>query len=226
VKSVAALSLVWVLLAACGSDRLEEIEAETKKLQSERVEASAVTAAQAEADAAEQRLATTKKELDLLHAETQRLTDQKQKLEAAITKEGELTAQAVSQTAQLAQQTAAELAEVDNKDKEIETRRARALLIRKEAAALAREMRPGDPPWATARRVKSVDEFLARVATAYPDDPVVAELVAQGDQSAGDPVQAAALAAEKAARLRDRFTRVYELDTPDVAAGAKEATTN
>jgi len=222
----AALSLVLLLLAGCGSDRLEQIEAETKKLESERVEVSVVTAAKAEADVTEQQLATTRKTLDLVHTETQHLSERKLQLEAAIAKEGDLAGQAQTQTAALEQRTAAELAEVDKKDAEIAAKRTRALWVRKQAAVLAREIQPGDPAWATARRVKSVEEFLAKVASEYPDDPVVADLAAQSDQSVGEPAQAGALAAERAARLRDRFTRVYELDTPEVAAGAKEPVAN
>jgi len=227
VRPAAAIALALALLAGCGSsDRVEQIEAETKKLESERVEASVVTAAQGEADTAEQRLAATKKELELLNAEVQHLNERKRQLEAAIAREGELAAQAQTQTAALQQKTALELAEVDKKDEEIAAKRTRALWVRKQAAVLAREIRPGDPAWATARRVKSLEELVSKVSDEYPDDPVVAELAAQSERSVEDPAQAGALAAARAARLRDRFTRVYDLDTPEVAAGTKEPAPN
>ncbi|HME71555.1 MAG TPA: hypothetical protein VKM54_17040 [Myxococcota bacterium] len=213
----AAAVLLCVFLAGCEPDRVAEINAEIEKLTAERVEASVVSAAHSEAEAAEHRLAETRGALDQLREEAKRLGDRRKELEAAVARESELTERARADTATTQQATAAELAETEKKDGEIGLVRASAMGVREQAAVLAREIRPGDPAWATERRVRSVTEFIAKVARNYPDDPVVAEL-AQPEQSA-DPVEAAALAAQKAARLRDRFTRVYNLDTPEVAAG-------
>jgi hypothetical protein len=211
--------LVVACLVGCGSDRVAEINAEIQKLSAERVEASVVSAARSEAAAAERRLAETKAALEPLRAEAKQLAGRKAQLEAALAHEGELAEHARAETAATQQATAAELAEAEKKDGEIAQARARAMGVRQQAAVLAREIRPGDPAWATERRVKSVTEFIAKVAHDYPDDPVVADLAFFGDESVNDPVEAGALAAQKAARLRDRFTRVYDLDTPDVAAG-------
>ncbi|HTF36159.1 MAG TPA: hypothetical protein VK714_20955 [Myxococcota bacterium] len=212
--------LVVAFVGGCGSDRVAEINAEIQKLSAERVEASVVSAARSEADAAEQRLAETRAALEPLRVEAKQLASRKAQLEAAVVHEGELAEHARADTAATQQATAAERAEAEKKDGEIAQARARAMGVRQQAAVLAREIRPGDPAWATERRVKSVTEFIAKVARDYPDDPVVADLALSGDESVNDPVEAGAIAAQKAARLRDRFTRVYDLDSPDVAAGA------
>ncbi|HBZ70540.1 MAG TPA: hypothetical protein DEP35_12750 [Deltaproteobacteria bacterium] len=213
--------LLCALLVACGPDRVAEIDAEIEKLSAERVELSVVTAARSEADAAEHRLAEAQAGLDRVREEGKRLANEKAQLEAAIAHEGELVEQARGEIAAAQQATATELAEIDKKDGEIAQARARAMGVREQAAVLAREIRPGDPAWATERRVKSVQEFIAKVARDYPDDPVVAELARSDEQPSADPAEAGALAAQKAARLRDRFTRIYDLETPEVSAGAK-----
>jgi hypothetical protein len=196
-----------------------EINAETEKLAAERVELSVVTAAHAEADAAEHRLAETKTALAKLQEDGKQLADRKTQIEAAVAHETELTERARSEIVATQQATAAENADTQKKDDEIAQVKARAMAVRQQAAVLAREIRPGDPAWATERRVRSVTEFIEKVARSYPDDPVVAEL-AHSDEST-DPVEAGALAAQKAARLRDRFSRVYDLAVPEVAAGQK-----
>jgi len=212
--------VLCVLLAGCGPDRVAEINAEMEKLKAERVEASVVNTARSEAEAAEKRLAETKAALAPLEAEGKRLGARKAELEATMTKEVELVERARGELAATQQATAAELAETERKDGEIAQVQLRAMGVREQAAVLAREIRPGDPLWATERRVKTVREFIAKVARDYPSDPVVAELAQPDGESVADPVEAGALAAQKAARLRDRFTRVYNLDTPEVAAGA------
>jgi len=223
VKSAARI-LAIALLAGCGSDRVDEIHAEIEKLTAERVENSVVSAARSEADAAEKWLTETQSALEEQRAAGKKLAEQKAQLLAAATHEGELTEHARAEILTTQQATAAQLAEADKKDGEIAQVRARAMAIREQAAVLAREIRPGDPAWAMERRVKSVTEFIAKVAKAYPDDPVVAELAQPEAGSASDPVEAGALAAQKVARLRDRFTRVYNLDTPEVAAGKSAPT--
>ena len=218
----AAWTLVCALLIGCGPDRVAEINAEIEKLTAERVEASVVNAARSEADAAQKQLAATQAELEPLRAEGKRLADRKAELLGSVAHEAELTERTRAEIAATQQATAAAVAETEKKDGEIVQARSRALAVREQAAVLAREIRPGDPPWATERRVKSVTEFIAKLSRAYPDDPIVAELAHSGeDSTAGDSLEAGALAAEKAARLRDRFTRVYGLDTPEVAAGEK-----
>jgi hypothetical protein len=218
----AAWILVCAWLAGCGPDRVAEINAEIAKLTAERVEASVVTAARSEADAAEQRLAATQVALEPLRAEGKRLAARKAQLLATVAHEGELTEHARAEIAATQQATAATVAETEKKDGEIVQAQSRAMAVREQAAVLAREIRPGDPPWATERRVKSVTEFLAKVSRDYPDDPIVAELARSGEEStSADSLEAGALAAEKAARLRDRFTRVYGLDAPEVTAGER-----
>jgi len=212
--------VLCILLAGCGPDRVAEVNAEIEKLKAERVEASVVSAARSEAEAAEKQLAETKAALEPLQAEGKRLATRKAELEATLGKEAELTQRDREETAATQQATAAALAETEKKDGEIALVQQRAMGVREQAAVLAREIRPGDPPWATERRVKTVAEFIAKVARDYPDDPVVAELAQPDGESASDPDEAGALASQKAARLRDRFTKVYKLDTPEVAAGA------
>ncbi len=218
----AARILVCAWLVGCGSDRVAEIHAEIEKLRAERVDASLVSAARSEADAAEQHLAATQAAVAEQQAEGKRLADQKLQLLATVAREAELTEHVRSEIAETQQATALEVAETEKKEGEIVQARSRALAVREQAAVLARELRPGDPPWATERRVKSVREFLAKVSREYPDDPVVADLARSGEESATEgSADAGALAAEKAARLRDRFTRVYGLDAPEVAAGER-----
>jgi len=211
--------LLCLLALGCEPDRVAEVNAETEKLKAERVEASVVSAARSEGDAAEHRLADAKATLDALQKDAARLGDRKKALDAALAHEGELAERARTDTASTQQATATEQADTEKKDGEIALARSRAMGVREQAAVLAREIRPGDPAWATERRARAVKEFIAKVAREYPEDPVVADL-AQPEDTA-DPVEAGALAAQKAARLRDRFTRVYNLDTPEVAAGEK-----
>jgi hypothetical protein len=215
----ASVLLLCVVVVGCEPDRVAEVSAEIEKLKADRVEASVVSQAHSEADAAEHRLGETKATLDQLRKEAVGLGAREKELEAALAHEAELTEHARTDAATARQAAAAEQAETEKKDREIGLARSSAMGVREQAAVLAREIRPGDPAWATERRVKAVTEFIAKVAREYPDDPVVAELAQPED--AADPVEAGALAAQKAARLRDRFTRVYNLDTPDVAAGEK-----
>ena len=211
--------LLCVFALGCEPDRVAEVNAETEKLKAERVEASVVSAARSEADAAEHRLADAKATLDQLQKDAVRLGDRKKALDAGLAHEGELAGRARTDTASTQQATATEQADTEKKDGEIALARSRAMGVREQAAVLAREIRPGDPAWATERRVRAVKELIAKVAREYPEDPVVADLAQPEDTP--DPVEAGALAAQKAAQLRDRFTRVYNLDTPEVAAGEK-----
>jgi hypothetical protein len=215
----ASVFLLCVFVVGCEPDHVAEVKGEIEKLKAERVEASVVSQAHSEADAAEKRLAETKATLDQLRKEAVGLGARKKELESALAREAELTEHLRTDTATAQQATAAEQAESEKKDGEIALARSKAMGVREQAAVLAREIRPGDPAWATERRVRAVTEFIAKVAHAYPDDPVVAELAQREDVE--DPVEAGALAAQKVARLRDRFTRVYNLDAPDVAAGEK-----
>ncbi len=218
---------VLVLLAAtvgCGPDRAAELEQQIAQLQQERVERKAVDDARGEADAAEAAARTAAAELPALRTERAAMERGEAATRAALATEQTRTEQARRETADTRQRCRTVLADAEELEKQVQRARLRAGVARDQAAAFARELRPGDEAWATEHRLRSFSEFLARLAQEYPDDPVLARLAQQASGST-DPRAASGLAS----RARDRLMAVYGLgpdavgtappETPPIAPG-------
>ena len=59
---------------------------------------------------------------------------------------------------------------------EVAKQKARAQTFVDQAGVLTRELRPDDPDWAIALRVRTLGEFLKEVGSAWPRDPVLGEV--------------------------------------------------
>ena len=208
--------------AACAPDPREALREEVKQLEAARIERSAVDQARGEADAAEAQLAERRREAEAVaaglaarEAEAKRLTDEY----AAETRRNERLRDEIragQERGRAASERGAELAA------QVEKARARAAWAREQAQVLARELRPGDPDWATQRRLRALAEFAQRLAAEYSDDPTLASLAASlsASPAAGD---GAARGAEVAGRIRDHLSAVYALEeAPDASASAAE----
>jgi len=217
-----AAALFLLVAVSCTNEKAESLRAEIEKLRKERVEKGTVEKARQESAEAEALLASSRKALEQARSDLEKqqaeLDKARAEMAAEVSRNAELQAQ-IADTARRAQEQAAQGQELDAK---IARAKARAGWVRDQAAVLAREIRPEDPSWATARRLQSLSEFVEKVRAEFPDDPVVAE-IARGVGGAADPTpDRARAAAEKAARLRDRFAAVYELPPPSVADAKKE----
>ncbi len=218
------LAFAAALLAAataCTNERAESLRAEIEKAKKERVEVAVVEKAQQETAQIEAALAASRGALEQARADVAKLESDRDQARAAlaaeVTRNQRLQAE-IGEVAQRAQERAARGQELEAK---IARAQARASWVRDQAAVLAREIRPDDPAWATARRIDTLGEFVARVAQEYPDDPVLAVLARARIQPEKTPTpDQARAAAQQAAQLRDRFASVYELPPPAVAATA------
>jgi chromosome segregation ATPase len=199
-------------LAACGPDPVAPIAAEIEALKAERVELGAVEKARAEAKEVEQALAAADDALAASRDASGVLAARQAELAAAIAAEETRTAAAMAATLKAGDETRAEAATTARIEGEIASTRERARAVREQAALFAREIRAGDPTWATERRARAASEFLDRAASEYADDPVVQSLASA---STG---LAPADAAQRAARLRDRLDAVYGVSPEAVGA--------
>jgi hypothetical protein len=217
-----AIPLTLVIAVACTNERAESLRAEVEKLKKERVDKTLVEKAKQEAADAEGLLASSRKALEQARSDFEKQQAELEQARAALAAEVSRNAQLQTEIAEATRRAQEQATEGQDLDAKIARAKAGARWVRDQAAVLAREIRPEDPSWATARRLQSLAEFLERVRTAYPDDPVVAE-VARGLGSALDATpDHARAAAEQASRVRDRFTTVYELPPPSVAAAKEE----
>lgn len=214
-----ALSLCALALVACGADRLAELDVEMKKLEKERVPFDALEKARAEADDAEASLAALRDSLAASERLEAQSASRRDALHQDLARErAELEADG-PRIEEARQAIAHALDETKRLDAEVASVREGARLVRDQAAALERQLRPGDAAWATERRLTVLDEFLKNVAGAYPDDPIAKSLAREKVAEGGDVEARAAAGRARAARLRDRFTRVYALDEPATAVG-------
>jgi uncharacterized protein (DUF3084 family) len=221
---VRRLALAAILLAAstaCTNERAESLRAEIEKAKKERVEVAVVEKAKQETAEAEAGLAASRTAFEQVRADAAKLEADRdharEALAAEVARNQKLQAE-IGDVAQRAQERAARGQELDAKIARIQ---ARASSVRDQAAVFAREIRAEDPGWATARRIDALDEFVARVAQEYPDDPAIAELARTPVPAEKRPTpEQARAAAVQAARLRDRFASVYELPPPAVATSA------
>lgn len=212
--------LLSVALFACKNEREGELRAELARTAEERVEITAIEAARAEADEVAARLDAGRAGLDDARAQVAKAEAERDALrsafDAAVARSGALQAE-VGAVVSRAQEVATRGQRLDE---EIERLRARATWARDQAVALAREIRPEDPGWATARRLDALAEFAERIAREYPGDREVVALAREPVRSAEPTPEQARDAASRAERLRDHFARIYELPAPEVAAKA------
>jgi DNA repair exonuclease SbcCD ATPase subunit len=214
---LASLLLVALVSAGCTNERAEALRKEIAELHESRVERSAIEAAHREREEAEARLASLRADLEAEREALSGLETEGERLRAALAAEGarnEHVRNRIEEVAEQARQTAARGQELDRRIGQI---RQEAGWVCEQADVLARELRPDDPTWATARRLDTLLKFLKDVAERYPDDPVVAELAAEPIDVEQPGPGAAEAGSETARRLRDRFSNVYEL-APDVAS--------
>jgi chromosome segregation ATPase len=205
---------------ACGDDPRDALTQDIAKLKQDRVESSTVAGAEKEADRAE---AALKEET--LHQESlrQELAQREAKRDGVRREIETETGQSSSLSAAAAQARTREesaLGEAAKLDEKVAGIQRRAIVIRDQAAALAREIRPEDAPWATERRIQTLRQLLERVAREFPDDVVLTSLAERAGAHGSDPNEDASAFAALAERLRDRLTRVYEL--PAAAVSAKK----
>ena len=218
-----ALALGLALFAlACTNERAESLRAEIEKAKKERVEVTVVEKAKQESAEAEAALAASRTALEQARADEAKLETERDGQRGALAAEVARNERLRAEIEAIAQRAQAQAARGQDLDAEIAKVKARASWVRDQADVLAREIRPEDPAWATARRLEALREFVAGVASEYPDDPLVADLARAPIRAVlapPTPDQARA-AAEQAAKLRDRFAAVFDLAPPGVAASA------
>ncbi|MFI5317400.1 MAG: hypothetical protein ACHQ6T_17000 [Myxococcota bacterium] len=201
-RRAASLSALALALA-CGEDRVTPLREELAKLKKERVpqeqlatavreagEAeSARDAAVARANADEAALAAARAELDRARAALQRETDRNAQLRSDLDARREPLAAVASG--------------VDALEARANERRRRLGVLRDQAKALARALRPEDPAWAEKRRLAALSDFERDVAAQLPEEPAVHAL---SSQLAAQPPDVAALAAslQSLAEVLDR----------------------
>lgn len=211
-RHVAGL-LLLLLLAGCGDDRVQALRAEIAQLGEERIEPAMLENARAESEAVARELDTLREAHASAQAErdaaAERMASLRERAEREAARHGVLR-DAAAQEVRRSQELAAQLADVM---RAVTAAQERAEWARAQAATFARELRPEDPSWATQRRLASLREFARALRLEFPDDPVVAQLAGELEGEL-PPLEAAAAAA----RLGERFARVYRLDAPAVAA--------
>lgn len=217
-----ALLLIPLLLlsgtvAGCKPDRRMELRKAIAKLKEERVPKEVVAKAKQDADDAERAVEQREQALSAVR-------DQLAKLVA----EGKGTAEAFNRQVARNQDLRREIDRTNQEivaarkqhqelAQEIAHAKERAGYLRDQAVTLARQIRPGDPAWANARRIQNLSQVLHDAAKAYPKDPVLARLARSDLGTTQQPAVAKAVSTAQA--LRDRLRWVYGLDAKDVAAG-------
>lgn len=225
------ISMIGVLalgfaLAGCGPDpRVAPLQAEIAALEGERVEPNAVERAKADADAASADMEQARAKRDALGEHLGALRQEIASLEAAISRESRSTVAEYAAATALEEQLRNAATRGRALDERIAEIRARAELRRDQVALLAKEIRPNDPAWAIERRVRTLDELLAKLLEEYPDDRVLADVAAkrQSGLRAKPDERDTSHAAADAVRVRDHLTGAYDLGsvpTPAVATAA------
>jgi len=210
-----ALAAALALAAACTNEKAESLRAEIAKLAKDRVEVATVEKAKQEVAEVEAALAASREVVEHGRAELVAKQAQRDELKQGLAAEiarnermrGEI--EAVIRSAQAAAARGQEL------DVQIGREKRSATAIRDQAAVLAREIRPGDPAWATSRRLESLAQFLRRASEQYPDDPVLQELARTRIEEASPSVEDARKGSELAGRARDRLANVFGLPSPE-----------
>ena len=221
-RALAAGALLLAGALACGPDRAAQLRAEIKQLKEARMERDAVAKARQEADAAEVASGERKAEVEKARAQAAEREAEVARLQSAfdaeVARNAQLRADVESEQQQIQQRAEA----ASRLEHQVAEATARGQWARNQADQLARELAIDDPDWAVERRLRALREFLAALAKEYPDDVVLAELALSTR-----PVAASATggsdtrtqAAGVAARVRDRFTRVYGLEAKAAPPG-------
>jgi hypothetical protein len=201
------LAAAGLLLLGCADDRVAQLEAELAKLEKERVPRAAVEEARRDAGCG-----GGPSSLSGARSARRRSGARATPPRAATRNASDSLSAADSDAAllpALQKNAVREREERARLDREIAAALERARALRDQAALIARQLRPGDPDWATERRLQVLDELTRQASNAYTDDPVLREL-------ARDPPPAAAeQGRERADRLAARLTYVYALN-PDL----------
>lgn len=210
-----ALAASLALAAACTNEKAESLRAEIAKLGKERIEAGTVEKAKQEAADAEAALAASRAAVDQGRAELEKQEAERDRLKQGLAAEVARSERLRAEIDAAIRSTQAATARNQELDTKIGREKRNATAVRDQAAVLAREIRPADPAWATARRLDGLAEFLHRAAEQYPDDPVLKELAGTSIKRALPTADDARKGADLAARARDRLAGVFELSPPE-----------
>ena len=206
---------------ACSDPREVELVQEMAALQESRVPKTSLERMKVEADAAEARVAELAPQLDAVRGEIEARKGASAALEAGMQREIARN-QALNSDIQAAQDSLRQAVEKQaSLEQEVARERARAQTFVDQAGVLSRELRPDDPDWALRLRIRTVEEFLHEVGTAWPRDPVLGEVGRTTFPL--DAREATRVGAELAARVRDRVTEVYGLGDEAHAASGEPA---
>ena len=209
-----AVAFVALTASACEPDRAPQLRKELEQLKTERVERVAVEKAKAELTEVEARLDSARAANAAKAASLGDLEKKRDGLHRAAAMERERTAHAEADQVQAVEQTQQAVEATQKLDQRIARAQARALWARDQIANFAREIRDGDPAWATERRLASLRDLLSRIQKEWAGDPILASAAAELGATA-----VPARAREIASQLDARFTQIYELPGRDVAAG-------
>lgn len=215
-----AIALSLFALAGCTNERAESLRAEIAKVKDERVEITSIEKARQEADQAQTALAASREALATAQKTLDDATAERDATRAAIDAETARNAKLQADLAAVVADARAIAAHGQALDRDLARERAHATWARDQAAVLAREIRPGDEAWATARRLDALAEFSEQLAKEYPGDPDLVAIAREPIRASKPTAEQAHAAAERAAVLRDRFESVYDLRAAAAAAAA------
>jgi len=217
-RLVLACALLAIVPLGCRNERAEALQAELAKLKEERVETAAVEKARADADAEASAIAAARSELEAVRTDLAAREAERDRLRGAIEAEAQRAEHLQAEIAAVGARAIAAAQRGQELDADLARVRTRAAWAHDQADVLAREIRPGDPAWATARRLGALADFAGRLAQEYPGDPTVVAIAHEAVRAEQPTRAQAEAAAAQAAALRDRFASVYELEPPAVAA--------
>lgn len=218
-RGTAALA-VGLVLGGCGPDVAAGLRREIAELEESRMPRDALEKMRGEADDAERHAGALAAEAEALRdgvgglaAETARLESE---LQSEIARNEALRARIEVGREALVALAARRM----TLGEEVVRQRARAKTLADQADALARELRPEDPPWARELRLATLREFLGDVAAPPPHDPEIRQLAAVPLPE--DTADAMRIGAALVASLRDRVRELYGIEE-DAAPGADDA---
>ena len=182
-----ASAALLLLLLGCGEDRVTPLKEEIAKLKKERVPQEQLETAKREAaeaqvtrDAAVARAAEDEQAVEAARAELERL---RAALQHEVDRNVELRADIDARLEPLNKAGAA----VDALQAQVTERRTHLDVLRDQAKALARAMRPDDPAWAEKRRLQAIADFAREAATQLPNDAAIRALSTALEAPQPDP---------------------------------------